>query len=323
MGIDWDNLEPSLKSTIQGAGLSPGTAEKHYACLSTGAARSYWDARVPGDRSHATISAAHSGITTGRNDAVILSQDSHTQSSALTWSKNCSQLIGAGPPTLMNHRARIGHDANFDALLTVSGYGNLLANFYTMHGRGSATNLHNVEVTGNRNVFKNVHLGGPMHATEAGTAGYSTLELNGAQECLFEDSTFGIDTIERSAANTVLRIGGIASRNIFRRCTFLSMSSAATPYFIEILSTATFGWTRFEDCTFINYSSSWATPLTVGCLNGSADGQHRLIFSGVNNGFFGVTDVIAADKEGSVLVGLPTYTAAATSNLLSGTADHT
>jgi hypothetical protein len=251
-------------------------------------------------RAHKTIAESETAVGTGGNgEIVLLAPGSYSQAAGLTWDANVSHLIGVYDEAMMNHRTRIGHSANFDALLTVSGYGNSFRNIYTMHGRGSATNLHALEITGPRNSFINCHIGGPMHTTEAGTAGYSVVELTNTQENYFKNCVFGIDTIERSAANTILRIGSASSRNIFENCIFLSMSGATTPYFIEILSTATYGWTFFRGCQFINFSSNWAQSLAVACLVGCAVQQHKLIFD-QGCSFLGCTDIVAADRESSV-----------------------
>lgn len=238
-----------------------------------------------------------------RGDTVFLSPDSHSQGAGITWDANCAKLIGQAPEALMNHRARIGHSANFDALLTVSGYGNEFRNFYLMHGRGNASNLHCCEVTGARNSFYNVHFAGPLHATEAGTAGYSVLELTGAQECYFKNCVIGADTIARAAANSSIRIGSDGTtRNIFEDCIIMSMSSAGTPYYLEIGSGVTYGWTMFKNCQFFNFSSSWATALTLGINFAPAATAHRVILDS-RCCMYNVTDVVANGKEAGVLIG--------------------
>ena len=118
-------------------------ATEHRICDAGGILESYLqaDAAVPASKLHYTISDALINMVTGRNDFAILSLESHTQSAALDWSKNLTHLVGSYPEAMSAQRSRIGHDANFSPLLTVSGYGNLFANLYFMYGRGSATNL--------------------------------------------------------------------------------------------------------------------------------------------------------------------------------------
>jgi len=307
------NLDPSIRRIIEGMGVA-GVSNIHYVATVDGNTHEFLDGKVESDKLHPTIGDAYVNVESGRNDTILLSPDSHSQAAALTFDKNMTHLVGMYPDAAMNHRARIGHSDDFDALVTVSGYGNLFSNIYTMHGRGSATNLHNVEVTGDRNTFKKCHFGGPMNATESGTAGYSTVELTGAKETLFEDCTLGVETIARSAANTVIRVGTDSSRNILKSCRVLSMSSATTPYYIEIGSSVTYGWTMFENCIFINNSSSWTSNLALGVKFGPATTAHRVFFKDCQ--MFNITDVTDHGKEAGVL-----FNAVVTSNSCTAGAD--
>jgi len=307
-------------AALMGLGFVPG--EVHYAAKGTAVPYGFLrdNRKLMASRLHPTILEAYktAGTINGNNNVVVVSPDSHTQSAALTLDKNMTHVVGAYPSVMMSQRSRIGHDANVDALITLSGYGNLLKNLYVMHGRGSATNLHAMEITGERNSLQNFHLGGPMHATEAGTAGYSNLELTAAAECYFKSCVFGTDTIARSAANSILRIGAQGVRNIFEDCVFLMSASAATPYFIEILVGVTYGWTLFRNCQFINTG----TALTVGILNSSVAYGHKLIFDS-QSFMVGATDVIAAAGEASVVQGNGGFCAADETVLLATAYDHT
>jgi len=309
-------------AVIAQLGFMPGAV--HYAGKGSGVPYGFLrdDRRIPASRLHTSIVDAYdaAGRQNGNNNVIVLTPDSHSQAAALTFNKNMTHLVGAYPAAMMNLRSRIGHSDDFDALLTLSGYGNLLQNLYFMHGRGSATNLHCMEITGDRNTLKNVHLGGPMNQTEADTAGYSVLELTGAKETYLKDCVLGIETMERGAANTILRLGADSSRNIFENCLFLSMADANTPYFIEILVGLTYGWTLFKNCLFINHSTSWGSDLTVAVKQSSTN--HRLIFDS-KCAMFGVTDVVAEADEAEMWIAAVPYAAAAVGNLLKVTPDHT
>lgn len=289
------HLDPELRARLQS-----GTGNEHYIFAAGSASESLYSSKVPTGFKHNTITAAHAAMTTGQCDVAYLSPDSHSQAAGITWSLNNSALIGQAFAGMHGMRSRIGHSANFDALLTVSGYGNLFKNIYLMHGRGSATNLHCIEVTGDRNVFQHCHFAGPLHATEAATAGYSVLELTGAAECWFDHCTFGVNTTARSAANTILRLGAGSGTNVFENCIFSSMSSDTDPIMIEVLVGLTSGWTLFKSCTFINFSANWAKDLVVAATISCAVQQHKLIFTPDCN-FIGITDVVDVTKESSVL----------------------
>ena len=279
------------------------------------------DRKLVASRLHSSISDAYlaAGVQNGNNNVVMLTPDSHSQAAGLTFDKNMTHLVGMYPGMPLNLRSRIGHSADFDALLTISGYGNLLKSIYLMHGRGSATNLHGIEITGERNMLENVHIGGPMHLTESGTAGYSTLELTAAVECYFKNCTFGTDTIARADSNTILRIGAESVRNVFENCIFLMSSSVGDSYFIEVLSTVTFSWTLFKNCQFL---TPYGTAAAVGILNSSNAYAHQLLFDS-RCSMFGATDAIAAAGEATVLQGNGGFCAADENILLSTAYDHT
>jgi hypothetical protein len=63
------------------------------------------------------------------------------------------------------------------------------------------------------------------------------------------------------------------------------------------------------------------TTLTLA-IDGAGLANAQMYFD-QNCSFHGVTDIVAAAYEDHVHCGASTYTAAATSNLLGGTADHT
>jgi hypothetical protein len=318
MSKNW--IEPEVRQILSQNGLL-SVSQIHHVAKIGGNQQSFLEGKIRRANLHYTIADALTNVESGRNDVIVISPDSHTQGEGLIISQNLVHLVGAYPPTRLNLRSRIGHNANFATLLTVSGTGNSLHNLYFMHGRGDASNLTCLSVTGDRNNFFNCHFGGPMNDAEAGTAGYEVVSIVGSEESYFKGCTFGIDTVSRTVANTILEIGAGTNRAIFEDCLFLSRATETTPYFISVLAGNTAGWTMFKNCLFINYSDAWGSDLAVGALMACADDEHKLIFdSGCS--FFGVTDVVAANREGSCLVASVPYTNAATQNLLGTTADH-
>jgi len=247
---------------------------------------------------YGSISAAHSATVDSRNDVVLLTPESHSQAAAVTWSRNMTHLIGMYPNARTHHRSRIGHSANFATLLTVSGYGNLFQNLYFMHGRGSATNVNCVTVSGSRNTFKNVSFSGPFHATEGGTAGYDTVRITGSEN-YFENCWFGAETVNANAAIGLLEFGTTSSRNIFKNCTFHVRATNAGVFFIHMLGPG--GNNRhniFEDCQFINWGT---TTMTVGISWDATCGSTDVsVYFDNNCSFAGCTDVVAAAYEGDL-----------------------
>lgn len=303
------NLHSSLKNTIQSAaGLIPGAADQLFIGKDGGQSRTFWGGVSP-EKLHATVSAAHSAMTSGRNDVAILSPDSHSQAEGLTWSKNECHLIGAFGPHMMNHRSRIGHSADFATLLTVSGEGNTFANLYFMHGRGSATNLNLLTVSGNRNSFVNCHFGGPMHATEGAAAGYDLVRLTAA-ETYFKSCTFGIDSIACTTPQLV-EFGEQAEppRSIFEDCIFLVQGNADVR-FLKVNAGAGRGLAMFRNCQFVNLGTAMDYAIDGAGLN-----NFRMHFA--NCGFEGCTDIVEAAYEAYVHFSPTNFVAAAVNTGLS------
>jgi len=299
MAIQLDNLDDSLKTMIYNVrGLVPGAAEIHYIDKSTGTAfKPYWEPKVNGDRFHTTIAAAHSAMVTGRNDVAILSPESHSQAASITWSKNMTHLIGAYGIAMMNKRPRIGHSANFDNLLNVTGYGNTFANLYFQYGRGNAANLTCAQITGNRNSFVGVHFAAPLHTTEGDQATFKILdfaETTGGDglEHYFKDCVIGIETTAWTNGD-MMKISG-TPRLVFDNCIFLMRSDNAQVTFLDGTAGDGQGFVLFKNCTGINLG----TALTVAFgSTGLAAGTDIILH---NSGFSGVTDLIPAAAEAQV-----------------------
>jgi hypothetical protein len=241
-------------------------------------------------------------MTTGQNDYIkyIAGATGINLSAALDWSLNCSHLHGEGSSTRVNSRSRIGHTANFSPFITISGYGNTFKDLYTMHGRGNAGNLIGHYITGARNKFERVHFGGPMHATEAGTAGYRLMKVSAtASELEFDGCTFGIDTVPLTAAVSLFEIEtGADCRFFFKDCTFLTAVNAAGgagATFLKFAAGVGEGYMDFRSCKFLNIGS---TAMTLG-IDGTGLGNLKLYFD-ANSGFSGVTNVCTAGTKANV-----------------------
>ena len=311
--ISMRNLDPSLKAML-GTGAILGSSDEHRIGLAAGPLESYWheDAAIPTDKMHNTITDAYNNMTTARNDYAILSPESHTQGATITWAKNMTHLIGAYPEAFMNQRSRIGHNANFSPMLTVSGYGNLFANLYFMYGRGDAANLNLLNVTGNRNSFHNCHFGSPMNATEGDEATCYTLQVSG-QENYFKNCVIGVDTIMRSTTNAPINFASGAARNVFENCLIVMAVDNAGAFFMKTQS-GTDRFQYFKNCQFIAFSANMATPITYAISHGAT--TTSFLYFDSKCSFVGATDIDAAGNEAVVYVGSVPYIAAATGNLI-------
>jgi len=320
------NLDPSLISKIQGASLH-GAANQFYVCKDGGQPNTYWGQRVPSKLYSNPSSGAGTAITkalaaavSGQNDVINLSPDSHNIGTGLTWNKNMTHLIGMYPEQRMNMRSRIGMTATIASMLTVSGYGNLLANLYFMYGLDNATDLNLLTVTGDRNSFVNCHFGGPMHVTPADEATFNLINL-ACGEVFFKNCTFGIETVLWTDGD-MLRFYGAADRSlraIFENCIFLMRADNNQVNFITTVAGMGNGFAIFKNCLFINLG----TTLTLA-VDGAGVGTAFKTIMDINTTIVGATDVITEANEATVFMGHGNFkTGADEDNGLACSPDHT
>jgi hypothetical protein len=223
-----------------------------------------------------TAATANSNLETlyallraGYNDGIIFiggaTAYKPTTAGGILWNKDYTHLIGAtnGLPG-MGERARIVNDAANDLsiLITFSGSGCLVANIQFFDGKDSAADGACVLNSGNRNHFVNCFfagMGSLVASSPATRAGSYSLKVSGSENC-FTDCTIGLDTVERTAANTECWITG--GRNTFVHCDFRCFSTTAGKFLVTIDNTG--GDIRdqiFDNCIFFCYSSNWAAGI--------------------------------------------------------------
>lgn len=235
------------------------------------------------DKPFQTLSAAYTEATSGANDVVVLVGDGGTaasqrQTAALTWSKSAVHLLGISAPTLYSQRARIAPTTTATAytpLITISGNGNVFANIQFYHGFATGTTAQiAISLTGSRNVFRNCHIAGMADDASAQDAGSRCIKFATGGENLFDHCVIGVDTVTRTAANASLEFATGTARNVFKKCVFPFMTSAATP--LGYIGSAAACMDRhqiFADCAFINAVASTSTTMSgLGTLAASAGG---------------------------------------------------
>jgi len=229
----------------------------------------------------------------GRNDGVVFigGATAYNPSAAFTWSKSYTHLIGATNSLPgMGQRARIvGTSGNdLSTLFTLSGSGCMVANIQFFDGKDSAADGACVLVSGSRNHLANCFVAGMGDATASGPAtraGSYSLKVSGSENTV-TNSTIGLDTIARTAANSELIVSGV--RNRFIGCEFRSNSTTAGKFLVKIdNSGGDLRDTQFEDCLFFNYSENWATGITDAFDMPAGGSTHYVILRG-DNVFVGV-----------------------------------
>ena len=156
------------------------------------------------DKPFKTLTYALGKATANQNDVIYMVAESNTaanttdyQSVTLTWNKDLVHLVGIGAPGKVSQRARIAQTSTatgVSPLVNVTANGCIFSNFSIFHGVDDATSLVALTVTGQRNYFEGVHVGGIGHATMV-AAGAASLKINGGAENTFKDCVFGVDTI--------------------------------------------------------------------------------------------------------------------------------
>lgn len=246
-----------------------------------------------------SIVTAEAGMTTGRNDTLLLTPEAHDLATMLTWDLNFGHLCGLSGAGRQNKRTRISQSAAVAKLITVSGYGNVFANLYLMHGTASATNKVGMYITGARNSFLNCHFL-TQDATTLDQSAYCLVSLD-APEQYFGNCFFGSDAVAMSAGS-MLQLGatgdGGPPRAVFENCIFVMDADAAGVYFIDAaLAGLGSGIAIFKDCHFINHGTS----LTYA-IKGDGLSNFNLYFDNKCS-FVGCDDIVAVTYENYVWCG--------------------
>lgn len=238
------------------------------------------------DNALATVAAAYALCTSGQHDVVLINPTGGTgrtsETTAITWAKRFTHLIGNAAPTMQDVRAGISFGTGGSLSITENGciFSNLTFN-------GTADINVPVTVSGDYNSFLGCDFKGSLNDTTGDDAAARALYLNGAQENYFGNCTFGADTFTRSTTNATLEFASAASRNFFDSCDFRMFVDNAGP--VHVLLTGTSAIDRditFRNCSFYSFSANNATPVTavMDLSAQTATGHVRMLGSVVEQG---------------------------------------
>ena len=268
------------------------------------------------DTAKATLLAAYNLTRNNRNDGVVFigGATAYNPAAAFTWSNSYTHLIGATNGLFgMGQRARIVNAAANDlaTLFTLSGNGCLVQNIQFFDGKDSAADGACALISGERNHLVNCFVAGMGDATASGPAtraGSYGLKVSGAEN-QFSFCHVGIDTINRTAANSELIVSG--ARNTFYKTRFECYSETAGKFLVKIDNAGgDLRWNEFWDCEFYNYTANWATGITNAFSMPASGSTHDVILRGKNYFHKGmtvadnVTHIYAADATPSVTFGI-------------------
>lgn len=250
----------------------------------------------------ATIYQAYNRAAADNNDVIVLVGSGDTTGTArlstalaqtivptattgtVTWAKNALHLIGMTAPTGINSRARFapptstytaatfGNSGNF---FNVTASGCYFANFSLFNGftTGSSSNQIAWIENGGRNFYDAVDFGGMGDAASAGSTTASSLLVEGTGENTFVNCNFGLDTVQRTAANYTVTFGSGTPRNTFRKCRFIAdLGSGATAgSHVSAPASSLDRWQEMTDCIFISTVASGGSAMAQ-CFNIVATG---------------------------------------------------
>lgn len=270
------------------------------------------------DQAVESYTTGYARLRDGRHDVLVYisGTSSLTLSAAATWAKSYTHFIGACAPTRTAQRSRIFQLATLtDAspLFNITGSGCIFANFYIFQGVDDADSLINVQVTGDRNYFENVHFAGGGHATQAIDGGAS-LSLNAGYENTFVNCKIGVDTIAAATGMAGLLLDGASGRNEFYDCTFLLYAGNAGAKFVEVVDSAGFDrYVLFDRCRFINDATGYTLTEAFTVPGGMGSATHRIILQDCV--FLGVGDIEDSDR-GIVYANMGAITAGGNAGLM-------
>jgi len=250
------------------------------------------------------------------NNAADITDD---LSATLTWSKNSVHLIGLTAPVLVSQRARLAQlstATGLSPLINITGNNCVFANLQIFQGVDDATSLINVQVTGQRNYFDNVHFAGIGHATMS-AAGCASLNLEGAAENVFRRCVIGLDTVTMDADGRNMTCDGAATRNMFEDCLFQAYIDNTAAAHVEVVDTTGIDrWLWFKNCLFSSKSTNKTIDMAEVFVIPAGISQGAIILQGSSAMNDGGAPVWSAGTEGIIWADMVAPAAAAAGGLM-------
>jgi hypothetical protein len=213
---------------------------------------------------HATVATAHTATTSGRNDTVFLTPETHDQTATITWSNSNTHLIGMHNGSRWSNSCIIENTSASTVVpvFTLTGSNCLISNIHFKNAVGSnALNLTAVRVSGSGNLFQNCWFEGPCDNSVADLDTFRTVQIGGGGNT-FKDCVFGSTSVFLSNAGALLEFYTSTYRATFENCIFYCHVDATTPTMIYIKTNKAVGSQFWRDCQFVAHSTGLATAMT-------------------------------------------------------------
>ena len=235
------------------------------------------------DDALATVAAAYDDATSGAHDVIIVAPSGGTgrtaETTAITWAKRFTHLIGNAAPTVQDARAGISFETGGSLVISENG-----CIFKNLTFTSSVDIDETVSVSGDYNAFLGVDFKGTSNATSADSTPWRALNVDGGQENTFASCTFGADTFTRGTSNATVEFENAASRNVFDSCRFLMHADTAETQLHVLLTgtTAIDRWLEFRDCTFYAFYTNHTAKVNAVFDNSAQTSTADIIMAGQN-----------------------------------------
>lgn len=262
----------------------------------------------------ASLAAGYALLVSGHNDVLVIIGNGASSGSqrivSFTWAKSAAHLIGVCAPSALSQRARIANATTSGLTMTtpfftVSGSGCLFQNISWFHGAGAGQTGIAADImmtlTGTRCAFINCDFEGMGDSTSATDAGSRDILIKGGGEHYFNHCNVGLDTVIRTNANASVELQSGTARNKFEDCTFLFYSSDGLQYgILANAAAAADRWTMLKGCDAINVVGSGSTAEAVFAKLVAASGG-ILVFNNTS-GLYGFTAIGDATTKAQTYV---------------------
>jgi len=221
--------------------------------------------RLPKGKVFTSVAAAYAATTTGRNDTVYVFPGTYTVTSALSWAKHHTHLVGLGGPGYYgvdSYAPNVLMECTTAAVAEVvdfAGHNCQCWNMSFSNRAADAGNLCAVEVTSYGNYFNNCYFNGLMATTQVATAAAAALYIGNAGLSMFERCHIGQDvwSIRTGSDQGCIRFTSTSRPNniTFKDCQIKSHSKTAACAMVAVpAATSTGRNILFDNCIFTNFA---------------------------------------------------------------------
>lgn len=254
--INKKNLSPQLINWIMSQGIGPGVGDVFFltpaesATAQFGAWMRYLG--VPNGYYGSDLATMYAKMKEGRNDTLIVLPGAHAVTSAQTWDKRYTHVIGTHEGA-MNQRARIVNSTvGVSPMITISDEGSKYANIlFSQEGSHGTSCAINVYVTGHRPIFNNCGFRN-IGALAVVNAAHRSLKIGSCYDITFRNCQIGETSYDAvTAASYVIEFSGTdAGKYLFYDCLILGAGSSSAAFIKQPANVG--GFTLFKDTLFHN-----------------------------------------------------------------------